>query len=136
MSVTIKRVVIFIAVVFLLIGYRLSDNGLLSYYSSGDYTVFDKYDNSVTYGTPPLLNKRGCYERLDFNGSDRDVKDFIKKAEGKVVFVEQVGDVKIYYAYSRAISGYSELAFGRVNIMIAQSGGKITVGSPLIKGSY
>ena len=60
----------------------------------------------------------------------------IERNGGRILKREQLNGVTVIYAYVGRISKCENTSFGRVNLMIALSGGRMTVGSPLIKGSY
>lgn len=136
MSVINKRIVAFIATVFMFVGLRLSDNGLAGFIQDGSYTVFDRYDRAVTYDTVPVLCRRGVYERIDVAGSEKDAYALLTRMNASVLETEKIEGITIIYAFCPRLSSSAETGFGKVNVMIALSNGKMTVGSPLIKGSY
>ncbi len=131
-----KRIAAFIAVAFMLLGLRLTDNGLPGIVKNGNYTVFDKFDRAKCYEGIPVLNVRGAYERVDFKGSRTDAEKLLYDSRSVVLGEEQIDDITVIYAYCPTISGYETTDYGKVNIMIALSKGNVVVGSPLIKGSY
>ncbi|MDR0426091.1 MAG: hypothetical protein LBH24_02855 [Clostridiales bacterium] len=132
-----KRFLLFVAVILLLVGYRLSDNGLLAYCGDGVYATFDRRDNMTVHRTPPLFCPRGGYERIDMPGEREDAAALLAAMKAAVVARETVGDIEILYAYTPRIHKSESLSIGRVNVMIALSnGGRVIIGSPLIKGSF
>ncbi len=60
----------------------------------------------------------------------------LAKCRAKVVQVEVVGDIIIYYAYSSKLGQGVNIDGKRVNLQIATDKNKIKIGSPLIMGSY
>lgn len=56
--------------------------------------------------------------------------------KAQVVKVERVGDITLYYAYSHRMSNGVYVDGKKVNVQIAVTDSAITLGSPLIMGSY
>lgn len=54
----------------------------------------------------------------------------------KEVNEEKIGDVKIIYAYTNMLKNYTIVNNQKVNLQIAYDGTNLTVGYPLILGSY
>ncbi len=63
-------------------------------------------------------------------------QEILSKARAKVVQVEVVGDIIIYYAYSSRLGQGVNIDGKKVNLQIATDKNKIKIGSPLIMGSY
>ena len=135
-SVVNKRIAVFIAVVLILSGVRLADNGLCGFIREGSYTVYDKYDRQFIMEEVPVLNVRGVYERVDLKGSYSDAINLLERMDAEILKEEKIDEVKIIYAYSPVLSAYALFSYGKVNVMIALSSGRMAVGSPLLKGSY
>lgn len=136
MSVVNKRIAVFAAVALIMIGIRLFDNGLPGFIDKGVYTVFGAGDKEIVYGGVPALNARGSYERIDTPGGVRDAEALLDSMNARVLYTERLEDITIFYAYCPRISAREKTSFGYVNVMIAVSGGKMAVGSPLLKGAY
>ncbi len=136
MNVYLKRLALIAAIALIAIGVRLSDNGLCTFFRQGEYSYFSVDDEMTLVGKVPFFNRRGAYERIDVDGSYYDAKAIIRKMYAVVIAEEEVDGIKILYAFCPRISNEVELNGDRVNIMIAINGDKMTVGSPLIKGSY
>lgn len=60
----------------------------------------------------------------------------LSSLKAQVVKVERVGDITLYYAYSHRMSNTVKVDGKKVNVQIAVTDSAITVGSPLIMGSY
>ena len=136
MSVLYKRLVLFVAFALLIIALRIFDNGLCSINGQGRYTAFLQNGEEIVYDNIPLFNERGAYERIDFSGNTADAMRFLSEYCASVCFTENASGIEIFYAYSPLISGSVCVHGHAVNLMVACSGSSVTVGSPLIKGSY
>ena len=136
MSVYLKRIAIILAIVMLGVGVRIYGNGLCSHLRKGVYTVYGASDQITVCDSPPLLGELIFYERFDLKGSEADARLLLKKLNAVIVEEESVGEITIIYAYANSIAKSEKLFGEKVNIMIALSKGNMTVGSPLIKGSY
>lgn len=136
MSVLYKRLVLFVAVACLAVASRCFDNGLCLQNGQGRYTAFLQNGEEIIYEEQPLFNIRGAYERIDFEGNEKDSERFLDEYGATVLFSEKVDDQKIIYAYSPFISNVVYVHGRAVNMMVACDGKKVVVGSPLIKGSY
>ena len=125
-----KRFCVFVGVICLMlcaIATRLYFNRL-STFLSGEYTAFNSDDLPFS----PAISKG--YERVDVQGNN--VQDVIEKLKCKIIKIEQIEDITIYYCYSPFILKSVYLFNNDINIMIARTGSKVVVGSPLIKGSF
>ncbi|MDD7351190.1 MAG: YwmB family TATA-box binding protein [Clostridia bacterium] len=60
----------------------------------------------------------------------------LSSLKAQVVKVERVGDITLYYAYSHRMSNGVNVDGKKVNVQIAVTDSAITLGSPLIMGSY
>lgn len=66
----------------------------------------------------------------------QDKDEILKKYSAKEVFSERAGNIVNRYYYSPKISRFTTINGKKVNLQIADSNGEITVGIPLIFGSY
>jgi hypothetical protein len=72
-----------------------------------------------------------CFIDADFN-----LNDFFAEYNAKIVQVESTEDQVSYYAFSPQVK-YSQRLFGKkVNLHVSVKKDRITVGSPLIYGSF
>lgn len=97
------------------------------------YTVYENGVETVYAADMPWPSVRGQYVRADFIG---DADSALKTLRAKTLATQELDGVTVIYAFSPHISAYETLSYGRVNVMIAVSGDRIAVGSPLLKGSY
>lgn len=70
------------------------------------------------------------------NGTYEDMKQLVTKLKGKVVFSQEIEGITTIYAYNSHLKKSVNLRGEKVNIQFAFSQGNITVGYPLIIGSY
>lgn len=75
-------------------------------------------------------------ESANFEGGDREVKDLMKRLSVRIVEMQDIDGVKIYYGFSARLRGGIIIGREKINIQIAQKDNKITVGIPIIVGSY
>ena len=76
-------------------------------------------------------------ESFTIYGGKEIVNKIIDKAQASIVKEGKTGDVYCYYLYSGKINARSITVFDRkVNLQIAVSKNEITVGYPIILGSY
>ena len=81
-----------------------------------------------------LKNIRG--ESVSLKKENFDLNEFLSDMNAEVVFVEQTEEMNLYYAYSPNLK-YKKIVDGRlVNVQIAIAKERVTVGSPLIFGSF
>ena len=71
-----------------------------------------------------------------FQGGSSDVKELIKRLDIKVVDEQNLANIKIIYGFSPRLGKPVIINNKKVNIHIAQRCAIITVGTPLILGSY
>lgn len=125
-----KRFCVFVGVICLMllgVATRLYFNRL-STFLSGEYTAFNSDD--LTFS--PAISKG--YERVDLSNSS--AQEVISKLKCKIIKIEHVEDITIYYCYSPFLLKSVYLFNNDINIMIAQTNDKVVAGSPLIKGSF
>ena len=128
--------VLFVAVALVLVGLRLACGGLCAFVDGGSYTAYLDGDVELRYDEKPLVGVRGAYERIDTCGGEAEAADLLHKLAATGVRTEAVGEITIIYAFSPLLPQSVVLKGERVNVMIALSHNKMTIGSPLIKGSY
>lgn len=71
-----------------------------------------------------------------FNGDVWDVDDIVNRLQAKVVSSQQLDDLLVICCVSPRLQGGVNIDGNRVNVQIALSDGTVTVGYPLILGSY
>lgn len=75
-------------------------------------------------------------ESFSFLGEMGDVNKILSKLNVSKLKEEKVGDIYIVYGYSPNIKKSIDVDDQKINIQIALSDKKITVGTPLILGGY
>lgn len=99
----------------------------------------DKYDNNEAVHTYDGL----CYPavgvyRTDFIGGEAEMRDALDRMEARTVKETSAGGALIVYAYSdRVCTAALETADGeKYNVMAAAGNGRVSIGTPLLQGSY
>jgi len=128
--------------------------GMLSLMNiSGQKLLFDGGDYYIFYGgNGGSSSEMVCAERLDalkvkatlkkISGEsatylNKNLKDeLITKFNAVVIFTEETADIKNYYAFTDKIDNYIILNGKKINLHIAVSQAKTTIGSPIIFGGY
>ncbi|MGN0771569.1 MAG: YwmB family TATA-box binding protein [Christensenellales bacterium] len=73
---------------------------------------------------------------LKYDAGKVSENQLLSSLKAQVVKVETIGDITLYYAYSHRMNNGVSVDGKTVNVQIAVSDSSITVGSPLIMGSY
>lgn len=73
---------------------------------------------------------------FSFVGGQSDIDDLQNTLKLKIVYTETVDDIVCIYGYSSLVKGSVNLDGKKINVQIAKSNDTISVGSPLILGSY
>lgn len=75
--------------------------------------------------------------RYDFAGDRAAAQDAVTTLGGKVLWQEELDDgLIVLYAYSNRIYKSVSLSEQSVNLMVAVRDGKVSIGSPMLEGSY
>lgn len=78
-----------------------------------------------------------CSRRFDFFGDEECALEAVKNLGGKVLYSEKLDcGVTVFYAYTTRAYDSVSLGGKKVNIMVAVSDGKVSVGIPMLEGSY
>lgn len=83
---------------------------------------------------PQIVDIEG--ESICFLGTKNVALNFLNQFNHRVVFSEIVDDIIVIYAYSPQIDNYVFVNNEKVNLQLAYNKGKITVGTPMILGSF
>lgn len=75
-------------------------------------------------------------ESISFQGTKNDALNFLSQFDYEIVFSEVVEDIFIIYAYCPKITNYVYVNNQKINIELAVNKSNITIGTPLIIGSY
>lgn len=81
-----------------------------------------------------LINLDG--ESVTFQGTKNDALKFIHQFNYEIVYSEMVGKIFTLYAYSPQISNCVYVNNQKVNLEVAVTNSTVTVGTPVILGSY
>lgn len=73
---------------------------------------------------------------VSFKGNSNDVSAIMRRLQAKQVSCQQLGDLYVVCCYSPRLQGGVTLDNKQVNMQIAYCNGAVTVGYPLILGSY
>lgn len=65
-----------------------------------------------------------------------DVNEFFEKYNAKIVFTETTDGVVSYYGYSKDIKYQTTIGGKRINLHVAVTKDSVTVGAPIIYGSF
>lgn len=75
-------------------------------------------------------------ESISFQGTKNDALKFLSQFNYEIVFSEMVEDIFIIYAYCPTIANCVYVNNQKINIELAVNKSNITIGTPLIIGSY
>lgn len=131
-----KRFVCLFVIFSLIFAVKYSQRGLLNidgierYYEYKNGTII-VYEENI-----PVLSRCTGYTRVLLSGGVNVLGDIMSDLSACVLAQEEVGEIKIYYAYSEIISIYETVFDYKINVMIAITNDVVVVGSPLLVGSY
>ena len=130
--------VIIVAVMLIISGYFINSRPVFVEYSNN----FEVYLNSASssaqiantkFGFFSVKNIRGESFKIDIE--DFNIEDFLNDYSARIVFVEEIEQGVSYYAYSPKIKYRSKLFGQTINLHIF-IGKQVTIGAPLIFGSF
>ncbi len=75
-------------------------------------------------------------ESITFQGTKNDALNFFNKYNYEVIYSEMVENIFIIYAYCPQIQNHVFVNNQKTNLQLAINNQKITIGTPLILGSY
>ncbi len=127
-----RRFIILFGALLVAFGLRLYNNGLLNCGYDGELShgTFD----TVVYESPPFLIDGP--HRMDIEGDERTALNVIDNLSGKLLWREENEDMKVFYAYSPRLKDDIKVHDKKVNLMISVSKNKVSIGTPLLYGSY
>lgn len=138
-----RKLLIFVLLILLLAAYR--HNGFIIFTAKygGAYGVYRENEDfeascDLSFFEAVLKKTKGGVkgESVRFMGSDQDIEDIIRQLNIKVVDKQTLAGVVTIYGYSPRLGDYVSVSGEKVNIQIARRGAVVTVGVPLIMGSY
>ncbi len=127
-----RRFVILLGALLIVIGLRLYNNGLLNCGYSGELS-YGTFDMTVCESPPVLIDGP---HRMDIEGDEHTALNVIANLSGKLLWREESDDMKIFYAYSPRLQDPIKVHGKNVNLMISVSKNKVSIGTPLLYGSY
>lgn len=102
-----------------------------------DYKTFTEATGSTANGALAALSLNGTEgESVTFYGSKDEFEAEIRRLGVTVTERQSLGGIEIVYGYTEKLRGGVNVDGKRVNIEFAYRGGTITVGTPVILGSY
>ncbi|MCM1368075.1 MAG: hypothetical protein NC184_04615 [Roseburia sp.] len=95
-------------------------------------------DNAAVRRVDGLCYASGDIVRVDFSGDEDDMYAALERIGAETVKTAHAGGTLIVYAYSaRVCSGSETTENGEsYNVMAAYSDGKVSIGTPVLSGSY
>jgi hypothetical protein len=124
---------------FVCVGY-VNSKPLFSKYSE-NFIVYVGSNSSnaeiLTVDSKDYMSlKKVTGESVKISSSNFDVYDFFEKYNAEIVFTETVDGVVSYYGYSKDIKYQTIIGGKRINLHVAKAKNLVTVGSPIIYGSF
>ncbi len=102
------------------------------YIGSGYIISADLKDAKIVFGAHPNCVGQSVTYNSEHNDYDKQ-KAHLQLVE---VFSEKVDDIEVVYGYTKLLDKYISLDNQKVNIQYAYRDGVVTIGYPLIAGSY
>jgi len=127
-----KRFVLLLGIIMLFAGLKLRDRGVLRVTDEGVF--YTQVESQLKNVDIPIFNNSDVYQRFDVQGVS--VQEAILKMRARIIYTQDLQDMKIYYCYSPLIKKSVTLKGKTINLMIADRSQDLVIGSPLIKGSY
>jgi hypothetical protein len=75
-------------------------------------------------------------ESVSFYADYDYFENSINLLDAKIVFYEQIDNMRLVYAFSSKIGGYVRVNNQKVNLQLVYKNGTVTIGTPIILGSY
>jgi len=128
-----RRFIVLLGLVLVLFGIRLYDSGLYRFLPNGDLTVF--CDSGQEMSPCLFLPDGETRYRIDLP-LNFDVWGLIRDSKARVIKEYYIDGGSMMYAFSPLISNFVVLHGRRVNIMIFQGRRGVSVGVPMLLGSF
>ncbi len=134
-----RLMLLFLAVTILLAFLSLNSRPVFSDYSNKIELYFNSSSSMAQIVNIDSFNKQFFFsvrgESFKVDKQAFDLENFLKEFSALMVFVEEIEEGVSYYAYSPKIKYRAKILGKTVNLHIFL-GKQITVGSPLIFGSF
>lgn len=139
-----KKLLILLALLIILIVYSMNSFIVMTKDYNGKYSlhlpdeeISEEYNLSFSKAlSKHFLTGNSKGQSIRFLGNDSDVKELLDKMEIQIVDRQNLANITIIYGYTVKLGKPVTLKGQKVNIQIAKRGASITVGTPLILGSY
>ncbi len=137
----LKRLALFTAVI---LAFSLVGEKSLIFNVEGDYTFYLESSSSnakiitVDYNSAKEIKKslkNVCGESVTTTLKE-DIEKEIDRLKAELIFSEKVDNIIINYYYSDKISAYKTINGRKINVQTAINDDIITIGSPIIFGSF
>lgn len=126
---------LYAAVFILLVGIVSAAIWFSPLASIGEPRIY--YDNAPVSRCGGLCYASGDTVRVDFSGDESDMYGALERIGADTVKTVYSGGTLIVYAYSARICGEETTDNGeKYNVMAAYRDGKVSVGTPILSGSY
>ena len=131
--------ILLVILTFVCVGY-VNSKPLFSKYSE-NFIVYVGSNSSnaeiLTVDSKDYMSlKKVTGESAKISSRNFDVYDFFEKYNAEIVFTETVDGVVSYYGYSKDIKYQTIIGGKRINLHVAKAKNLVTVGSPIIYGSF
>lgn len=139
-----KKLGIFIFLVMLLLLYQINGFTIITKDFDGKYSsifvnekISEEYNKDFDEIFIEKISKgNASSESIKFLGSEKDIQYFINTTDMKIIDEQNLANIKVIYGYSPRFKDFVVINGERINVQIAQRGRTITIGLPLINGSY
>lgn len=137
----LKKSLYIIFALTLIVSLSIYNSKPLFYELGDDYLIYTVDGSSlaeqVLCDTPfyPLM-ARVKGESCKIEKSGFNVEEFFKSYNTEILFSESVDGVTSYYGYSKEIKFLAKIGGKAVNLHVAVAENSVTVGSPIIFGSF
>ena len=137
----LKKSLYIIFALALIVSFSIYNSRPLFYGIGDEYLIYTVDGSSlaeqVSCDTPfyPFM-ARVKGESCKIEKSGFDVEEFFKSYNAEIMFSESVDGVTSYYGYSKDIKFLKKIGGKAVNLHVAVAENSVTVGSPIIFGSF
>jgi len=90
----------------------------------------------MTMGFDGDFTKNNHGESIVFKRTEEDVESLLSRMRVTVVYTQSVGGADVIYGYSNRLRGGVVIEGEKINVQFAMRGDTVTVGTPLIFGSF
>ena len=107
-------------------------------FSKGEKTYY-LYNHSSTASIvkeKSFLGINTVGESTVISSENFNLAGFLADNSARKVFIEELNEITVYYCYSPNIKRYKVIKGQKINLQIAVRKSVVTIGSPLIYGSY